>query len=153
MRLFLAHFLFVMAAWTLVIKFLFPMAWAVSEGAPLLSFVWWDFWWVAHLWLGWALIRRPGYLFGLALVVAVVEIIIVVSKFVLFFAAPAWDMWTVNWLINKIFVLGVFTIMLVHMAMDADAYRPAVPDGDDRDAAAGSGPEGASDAVTATAGR
>ena len=46
-----------LAAWTLIIKYAFPMAWALNEGAPLLRYVWWDFWWVAHIWLGLALIE------------------------------------------------------------------------------------------------
>ena len=139
MRLFLAHFLFVLAAWTITIKFVFPIAWALAEGAPLLEHVWWDFWWVAHLWLGWALIARPRYLFRLALAVASVEVIIVVTKFVLFLDAPQWNIWTTNWFINKVFVLGVFIPMLVHMALAPRQYRGA----DDlvSDAAAATRPE------------
>ncbi len=123
MRTFLAHFLFVLAAWTLTIKYAFPVVWALAEGTPPLGYVWWDFWWVAHLWLGWALLARPGYLFRLALAVAVVEVIIVVSKFVLFLGAPEWTIWTTNWFINKVFVLGVFVLMLTHMALAPGEYR------------------------------
>jgi len=122
MRLFLAHFLFVLAAWTLTIKFAFPVAWAIAAGEPLLSHVWWDFWWVAHCWLGWALIVRPAYLSRLALVVALVEVGIVSTKFVIFLGAPEWTIWTSNWFINKIFVLGVFIPMLVHMAFAPGEY-------------------------------
>ena len=32
---FLAHFLIVLAAWTVTIKFLFPLAYALAEGAPV----------------------------------------------------------------------------------------------------------------------
>lgn len=123
MRLFLAHFLFVLAAWTLVIKFVFPVAWALAEGAPPLTYVWWDFWWVAHCWLGWALIARVPYLFMLALVVATVEVAIVATKFVIFFGAPEWTIWSTNWFINKLFVLGVFVPMLVHMTVAPGEYR------------------------------
>ena len=122
MTRFLAHFLFILAAWTLTIKYAFPIAWAMNEGAPLLSYVWWDFWWVAHIWLGWALLARPGYLYPFALVVALVEIAIVVTKFVLFLGAPEWTIWTTNWFVNKVFVLAVFTIMLGHMALHREAY-------------------------------
>jgi hypothetical protein len=128
-RPFLAHFLFVLAAWTLVIKFAFPVAWALAEGAPVLDYVWWDFWWAAHLLLGWALLARPGWLFPLALGVAVVEVVIVVSKFVLFLGAPEWTIWTTNWFINKVFVLAVFTLMLGHMALVPAAYRAVAPGG------------------------
>ena len=109
---FLADFLFVLAAWTLVIKYIFPMAYALSEGVPLLTYVMWDFWWVAHIWLGWALIWRPRYTLALAVVVSVVEIIIVVTKFALFLAEPEWDIWRTNWFINKCFVLACFILLL-----------------------------------------
>ena len=109
---FLADFLFVLAGWTLVIKYIFPMAYAVSEGVSLLTYVMWDFWWVAHIWLGWALIQRPRYTLALAVVVSVIEIIIVVTKFVLFLAEPEWDIWHTNWFINKCFVLACFVLLL-----------------------------------------
>ncbi len=112
---FLAHFLFLLAAWTLVIKYAFPMAYALHAGEPLLTHVMWDFWWVAHLWLGWALIARPRYTFSLALTVSVVEIIIVVTKFVLFLSAPQWDIWRTNWFINKCFVLACFVLLLGYL--------------------------------------
>ncbi|MCA3131724.1 MAG: hypothetical protein ACK5YW_08715 [Betaproteobacteria bacterium] len=111
MRVFLAHFLFVLAAWTLLIKFLFPVVWSVAYGEPLLAHVMWDFWWVAHLWLGWALLRRPSYLEVLAWLVAVTEIVIVVTKFALFLPDPQWTIWRTNWFINKVFVLAVFVLM------------------------------------------
>jgi hypothetical protein len=120
---FFAHTLFVLAAWTLTIKFAFPMAWALSEGAPLLHYVWWDFWWVAHIWLALALLARPGYTLRLALVVAIVEVIIIVTKFIFFLQAPSWDIWTTNWFINKLFVLATFSLMLIHIAARPAAYR------------------------------
>jgi hypothetical protein len=67
MRSFLAHFLILLAAWTVTIKFLFPVAFALAEGAPLTRYIYWDFWWVIHLWLAWALLRRPPYTTALAL--------------------------------------------------------------------------------------
>ena len=73
-----------------------------------------------------ALLARPGYLFRLALVVAVVEVIIVVSKFVAFLGEPEWTIWTTNWFINKVFVLGVFVPMLAHMALAPQEYRGAI---------------------------
>ena len=123
MTRFLAHFLFVLAAWTLTIKFIIPIAFSIAEARGLLHYVWWDFWWVAHLWLGWALLHHPRYLFTLAFVVAVVEVIIVVTKFYFFLAEPEWTMWTMNWFVNKIFVLVVFIAMLAHMARTPGSYR------------------------------
>lgn len=117
MRTFLAHFLILLAAWTVTIKFLFPVAFALAEGAPLASYIYWDFWWVVHLWLAWALLRRPPYTIALALGVAVVEIAIIVTKFAFFLAAPEWTIWTTNWFINKLFVLACFCLMLPWLAL------------------------------------
>jgi hypothetical protein len=116
MRRFLAHFLIVLAAWTLTIKFLFPIAFAAAEGSPLLSHVYWDFWWVVHLWLAWALLRWPPYAAALGIAVALAEIAIVVTKLALFLAAPEWTIWTTNWFINKLFVLACFVLLLPWLA-------------------------------------
>jgi len=123
MSRFLADFLFVLAAWTLVIKYVFPVAYALNEGVPVLTYVMWDFWWMAHIWLGWALINRPRYTFALALLVSVAEIIIVVTKFALFLAEPQWDIWTTNWFINKSFVLACFVLLLGCMVMNPGEFR------------------------------
>jgi hypothetical protein len=114
MSRFLAHFLFILAAWTLVIKYVFPVWYAIHYGEPALRHVMWDFWWVAHLWLGWALLSRPSYTWWLAIVVSVVEIVIVVAKFVIFLSEPAWDVWHTNWFVNKVFVLAAFVLLLGH---------------------------------------
>jgi hypothetical protein len=50
---FLAHFLIVLAAWTVTIKFLFPIGYALAYGLAPGSHIYWDFWWVVHLWLAW----------------------------------------------------------------------------------------------------
>ena len=104
-----------LAAWTLVIKYIFPVAYALNAGEPPLSHVMWDFWWVAHIWIGWALIRRPRYTFALTMTVSVVEIVIVVTKFVMFLSAPQWDIWRTNWFINKCFVLACFILLFACM--------------------------------------
>jgi hypothetical protein len=117
MRSFLAHSLILLAAWTVTIKFLFPVAFALAEGAPLTRYVYWDLWWVIHLWLAWALLRRPPYATALALGVAVIEIAIILTKFVLFLSAPEWTLWTTNWFINKLFVLACFCLMLCWLAL------------------------------------
>jgi hypothetical protein len=115
MNRFLAHFLFILAAWTLVIKYVFPVWYAVHYGEPPLTYVMWDFWWVAHIWLGWALIRQPGYTYWLAMIVSAVEVVIVVTKFWFFLSAPTWDIWHTNWFVNKVFVLAVFVMLLVYL--------------------------------------
>ncbi len=129
MRVFLAHFLFVLAAWTLLVKYLFPVAWSIAYREPLLAHVMWDFWWVAHLWLGWALLRRPFYLEAFAWIVALTEIVIVVTKFALFLPDPEWTIWRTNWFVNKVFVLAAFVMMagwLVHgrLARRVDGLAP-----------------------------
>lgn len=111
-RLFLAHFLFLLVAWTVFIKYLFPIAVALSGGARWDSHIYWDMWPLAHLWLGWALLTQPGYLRPLALVMSVVEIVIIVIKFALFLAEPEWDIWRTNWFVNKVFVLACFILIL-----------------------------------------
>ena len=121
---FLAHFLFVLAAWTVVIKYLFPVAWALAHGLPPATHVYLDFWPVAHVWLGWAMLARPRYTYLLALVVAVLEIGIVGTKFVLFLGAPEWTIWTTKWFVNKFFVLGCFCLMLGHLLARRQAYAP-----------------------------
>ena len=124
MTVFLAHFLFVLAAWTVVVKYLFPVAWALAHGLAPATHVYVDFWPVVHVWLGWALLARPRYTLALALVVSVVEIVIVVTKFVLFLGAPEWTIWTTNWFVNKVFVLGCFVLMLGHVLARRGEYAP-----------------------------
>jgi len=109
---FLAHFLIVLAAWTVTIKLLFPVAFALFEGSPLTAHIYWDFWWVVHLWLAWALLDRRRYTRALAIGVSVVEIAIILTKFASFLAAPEWTIWTTNWFINKLFVLACFLLVL-----------------------------------------
>jgi hypothetical protein len=113
MRQFFAHFLFVLAAWTVVIKYLFPAAFAWHAGEPLGTHIYPDFWPVVHIWLGWALLNWRPWTFWAAGIIATAEIIIVSTKFVFFLAAPEWTIWRTNWFINKIFVLTCFVLLLV----------------------------------------
>jgi hypothetical protein len=115
MNKFFAHFLFILAAWTLVIKYIFPAAYALGHGEPIGTYIFWDFWWVIHIWLGWALLAQPRYVYGLALIVSVVEIIIIVTKFALFLPTPEWTIWRTNWFINKCFVLACFVGLLGYL--------------------------------------
>ena len=124
MIVFLAHFLFVLAAWTVVIKYLFPVAYAIAYGIAPGTHIYLDFWPVFHVWLGWALLARPRYVFWLALVVSLLEIGIVATKFIFFLAAPEWTIWTTNWFVNKVFVLGCFVLMLGHVLVRRSDYAP-----------------------------
>ena len=109
---FSAHFLFVLAAWTLVIKFAFPVGYALWEGVSIAEYVMWDFWWVVHIWLGWVLLHWRRYSFSLAISVSVAEIVIILYKFIIFLEDPNWTIWTANWFVNKLFVLACFCLLL-----------------------------------------
>ncbi len=115
MTRFLAHWLILLAAWTLVIKFIFPITYDAAYGHPLGTHIFWDFWWVAHLWLAFALLRWQRYTYGLAIGVSVIEIVIIVTKFFLFFQEPDWTLWQTSWFINKLFVLACFVVMLGYL--------------------------------------
>jgi len=119
---FIAHFLILLAAWTVTVKFAFPVAYALAEGVGVATYVWWDFWWVAHLWLAWALFAQPRYTIALALGVSIAEIVIVGVKLALFFNAPEWTIWTTNWFINKLFVLACFVLLLGYLGLRR--FRP-----------------------------
>jgi len=123
MRSFLAHFLFILAAWTVVIKYLFPMAYALAQGAPIGSHVFVDFWPVVHVWVGWSLLHWNRWTFRLALAVSVAEIVIIVTKFVLFLEAPQWTIWRTNWFINKLFVLACFVLLLGWLLVNSRRLR------------------------------
>ena len=54
MRQFFVHFLLILSVWTLLIKFVFPIAYGIAQEVVWSTYIMWDFWWVAHLWLAWA---------------------------------------------------------------------------------------------------
>lgn len=109
---FLAHLLFVLTAWTIFIKYLFPMGYSLAYGEPLSRYIFWDLWPIGHVWMGWALLARPRYTRALAIVMSVIEIGIIVTFFVLFLSEPEWSIWRTNWFVNKVFVLGCFILLL-----------------------------------------
>ncbi len=112
---FFAHLLFILAAWTLIIKYIFPIGYAMHEGVPVDTYILWDFWWVVHIALGWSLLHWRSYTYYFAMIVSVVEIAIVVTKFALFLQAPQWTIWRTNWFINKVFVLACFAMLLAYL--------------------------------------
>ena len=124
---FFAHFLYVLAGWTLVIKFAFPVAMALAEGIPAGTYVYWDFWWVVHIWLGWSMLHWQRYTWWLAISVALVEIVIVVVKLWLFLAEPEWSIWQTNWFINKLFVLTCFVGVLALFTIQGETLRRRSP--------------------------
>jgi len=113
-KLFFAHWLMLLAAWTLVIKFIFPLIYDAAYGQPIGSHLYWDFWWVIHLWLAWALYRQSRYWWWFAVVVSGMEIGIISIKFMLFLRQPEWTIWQSNWFINKVFVLSCFVLLLIY---------------------------------------
>lgn len=130
MLAFFAHFLYVLAAWTLVIKFAFPAAMAIAEDRPAGTYIYWDFWWVVHIWVGWSMLNWQRYTWWLAVGVAIVEILIVLIKLWWFLEAPEWTIWRTNWFINKLFVLACFTGVLALFTLRGTALRrrgPASP--------------------------
>ncbi|NMT64428.1 hypothetical protein [Marinobacter orientalis] len=109
---FLAHLFLILAAWTLFIKYLFPIAFAQASGEPWTTYIYWDLWPVAHVWLAWALLARPRYTRLLAIGMSAVEILIIVTLFSRFLVDPEWSIWRTNWFVNKVFVLGAFFLVL-----------------------------------------
>ena len=109
---FLAHLLFFLAAWTLFIKYLFPVGYSLAYGGPLSQHIYWDLWPAAHLWLGWALLTKPAYTKWLSMAMAVVEIATITTLLDLFLSDPEWTIWRSNWFINKVFVLMAFILIL-----------------------------------------
>ena len=108
--------LVVMATWTLVIKFLVPVLFVLSEraagrstdGIPIM----WDFWWVAHLTLAWMLWRRRPLAWAAGVAIAAAEVVIVVVKFALYLSSPDLSFWRLLWLTNKVYVLAFFLLLL-----------------------------------------
>lgn len=116
---FLAHFLIILSAWTLVIKYIFPIVHAAAYRLPLTTHVAWDLWPVAHVWLAWVLLRWKPYTAWLAIAMSAVEIVIIVTLFYRFLSSPEpeWTIWRTNWFINKVFVLSCFILILGTFAL------------------------------------
>lgn len=120
---FLAHFLFVLAAWSAFIKYVFPVAFALATGEPWQAYIFWDLWPIAHIWLGWALLTQPWYTRWLAAGMSVVEIVIIVTLFAGFLAEPEWTIWRTNWFVNKVFVLTAFALILATLVYRPEFFR------------------------------
>lgn len=109
---FLAHLFLVLVAWTIFIKYLFPIGFALAANEAWTSYIYWDLWPVAHLWLAWALLAQPPYTRLLAASMAVVEIVIIATLFIGFLSDPEWSIWRTNWFVNKVFVLIAVVLVL-----------------------------------------
>lgn len=109
--------LYSFAAYTVIIKYVMPVAWAVMTRAPLDAYIYfWDAWWIAHIAVGYGLRgRKPGTWLW-AFLLAAVEVIIITTKLVLFWRVPVLDFWRVNWLVNKSLLLVFFAVLLAWLA-------------------------------------
>lgn len=124
---FLAHLMFVLAAWSVFIKYVFPIAFALIAGEAWNTWVFWDLWPIAHVWLGWALLAQPGYTRWLAVAMSIVEIVIIVTLFVGFLSEPDWTIWRTNWFVNKVFVLTAFALILATVVYRPEHFRTRSP--------------------------
>ena len=124
-QVFIAHFLYILAAWTVVIKYLFPIAYAFAEGQSAGTYVFLDLWPAVHVALAWSLLHWRRWTFALALVVSLAEITIIVTKFAIFLSAPEWTIWRTNWFINKLFVLTCFAWLLGYLVLNVKRLRSA----------------------------
>jgi hypothetical protein len=108
--------LVVMATWTIVIKFIAPIFWAVSEriaGRPAGAPIMWDFWWVAHLALARLIHLRHPLMWATGTIIAAVEILIVAVKFAVYLRAPDLSFWKLLWFTNKVYVFVFFVWFLI----------------------------------------
>ena len=69
--IFLAAWVFLVAIWTVLIKFLFPVMYALNYGEEILSYIMWDFWWIAHLWLAYSFLNISRYTFYIGSLISV----------------------------------------------------------------------------------
>lgn len=106
--------LYFFAGYTLMIKYVLPVSWALIQKAPLAAYIYfWDAWWIAHLAVGRGLIAGKKGIWCWALLLAAAEIIIITVKFVSYLKAPDLDFWHVNWFVNKSLMLIYFWGLLV----------------------------------------
>lgn len=106
--------LYFFAFYTLTIKYVLPVSWALLQGVPWTSFIYfWDAWWIAHIAVGFGLrLKRNPFYWRAALLLSVVEILIIAVKFALFLPNPNWDFWHLNWFINKSLMIVFFIVLL-----------------------------------------
>lgn len=111
--------LVVMATWTVIVKFLVPVLFYLSEqyaGRPVARApIMWDFWWVAHLWLAWLLMHRHPLSRAAGRGIAAAECLIVIVKLVLYLRQPDYSLWGLLWLTNKVYVLVFFLFLSVYL--------------------------------------
>jgi len=108
------NLLYFFAAYTLTIKYVLPVGWAVAKELPLTTYIYfWDAWWIAHIIVGHGLMHRRRKILIWAFLLSVAEIIIIMIKFGMFYQAPNLSFWHLNWLVNKCFLLVYFWVLLI----------------------------------------
>lgn len=112
-----------LVAWSVFIKYIFPIAFALFSGEPWNAWVLWDLWPVAHAWLGWALLTQPWYTRWLAVAISTIDIVIIVTLPTGFLVEPDWTIWRTNWFVNECFVLVVFVLILATVVYKLECFR------------------------------
>ena len=114
----LSSWLILIGTWTIVIKFIFPVIYSLVYQQMLTENIMWDFWWIAHFWLAYSFLNPSRKTFIIGMIITISELSIIIYKLILFFSDPAWDIWQTNWMINKLFVLFTFLMILALLLKD-----------------------------------
>lgn len=106
-----AYALAALISWTVGLKYIAPILWAIRQHASLTRWIIWDAWPLAHLAVVYFFLkgRKTGWLF--ALVVAVAELVVIFWKLRAYFINPNPDFWRVQWAINKTVLLAYFLLL------------------------------------------
>jgi len=107
-----SSWLVMLGAWTILIKYIFPIIYSLVYQQALTSNIMWDFWWVAHFWLAYSLLNPSRKTFVVGMIIGISEFFIITYKLTVFYFDPVWSIWQTNWLINKIFVLFTFIMII-----------------------------------------
>jgi len=112
----LGRLLYFFAFYTLTIKYFIPIGWAIHLSEPLTTYIFfWDAWWIAHIAVGYGLIHLRKGTWQWAMLLTLAEIIIIVSKFVLYYFNPNLDFWHWMWFVNKCFLLLYFLFLFIRL--------------------------------------
>ncbi|MBT3938778.1 MAG: hypothetical protein HOF44_03610 [Pelagibacterales bacterium] len=109
----ISSWLVLIVLWTLLIKFIFPVTYALYYEENFTKYIMWDFWWIAHLWLANSFLNLSKNTYYVGLLICIFELIIIIYKLGVFFISPQWNIWDTNWMINKIIVLFLFIFITV----------------------------------------
>lgn len=104
--------LYVFAFYTLIIKYIMPIAASVMHDVEWTTYIYfWDAWWLFHMIIGYCLIKQKKGVWIWALLLTLAEIVIITWKFILYLPNPNFDIWHLNWFINKCFLIVYFWVM------------------------------------------